>query len=320
MNDSLISVIIPTYNYGNFLGETLTNILEQSYENWECLIVDDGSTDNTKEVVQNFSNKDKRFKYLYQAHRGPSAARNKGLRNSKGAFIQLLDSDDKIETHKLKFQVRELLADPSIDIIYGGVRYFNTKNPNIRHFDLDGKLDKSWMPEISGNGWDILPYLITNNIMVINAPVFRSSIIQKIGYFDEELGAVEDWDFWLRGAMKNIYFKYLCQPETFALVRTHISLSRNVKLMNSSTLQLRYKINDLLKELGKDEDLKLNKKLAGDLYNELISQDIEKGLLYPAWEKTIRACLWSDNLLIRIKDSFKFIRKYIKKIFFHIFK
>ncbi len=88
----LISVIIPTYNRANFLGEAIESVLSQTYKNLEVIIIDDGSTDDTRQLIEKYT--DKRIIYLYQEHGGTSAARNKGIQEAKGEYIAFLDSDD----------------------------------------------------------------------------------------------------------------------------------------------------------------------------------------------------------------------------------
>ena len=89
-----VSVIVPVYNQGEFLSEALESVLQQTYPNWECIIVNDGSTDNSGEVAKGYVNKDDRFKYLYQDNSGVAAARNNGIRHSDGFYILPLDSDN----------------------------------------------------------------------------------------------------------------------------------------------------------------------------------------------------------------------------------
>jgi glycosyltransferase involved in cell wall biosynthesis len=103
--DTLVSIIVPCYNYGYFLPETLDSILAQSYTKWECIIVDDGSTDNTKDVATTYLITDQRFRYIYQNNRGLSAARNTGIKLSKGSYIQFLDADDLLQEKKLESQI-----------------------------------------------------------------------------------------------------------------------------------------------------------------------------------------------------------------------
>ncbi|WP_375241423.1 glycosyltransferase family 2 protein, partial [Polaribacter sp.] len=97
MKQPLISIIIPTYNRGNIINETLDSVLKQTYTNWECIIVDDGSTDNTIDVIKHYSNKDSRFSFHYKPKerlKGGNASRNYGFEISKGEFVNWFDSDD----------------------------------------------------------------------------------------------------------------------------------------------------------------------------------------------------------------------------------
>jgi glycosyltransferase involved in cell wall biosynthesis len=112
MNNSLVSIIIPTYNRAHLIGETLESILEQTYENWECIIVDDGSTDNTDEIVQPFIKKDERFQYYKRPvdrKKGANACRNYGFEICKGEYINWFDSDDLMLPEKIAIQVDEIL-------------------------------------------------------------------------------------------------------------------------------------------------------------------------------------------------------------------
>ena len=112
MVQPLISVIIPTYNRASFLGETIKSVQEQTYENWECLVVDDGSTDYTEELVEFFLNKDSRIKYYKRPDmwaKGANSCRNFGFKKSRGEYIQWLDSDDIISSEKLESQIKCLL-------------------------------------------------------------------------------------------------------------------------------------------------------------------------------------------------------------------
>jgi len=102
---SYVSVIIPTYNGAQYLEEAVSSVINQTYKKLECIIVDDGSTDNTHQLCQNLIKKDSRIKYVYQSNRGPGSARNRGIKESKGDWIQLLDSDDWLNEDKIRFQL-----------------------------------------------------------------------------------------------------------------------------------------------------------------------------------------------------------------------
>lgn len=124
---NLISIIVPCYNQAHFLDACLQSVMEQSYENWECIIVNDGSPDNTAEIAKIWTEKDIRFKYIYKENGGLSSARNVGITAAKGEFIQLLDSDDLLEKNKLQIQIDAFLNDSEIDISISGYRYFEKR-------------------------------------------------------------------------------------------------------------------------------------------------------------------------------------------------
>jgi len=245
---SLISVIVPCYNYGNFLPITLNSIRHQTYQNWECIIVNDGSTDNTEQVAKEFSFQDKRFKYFYQANKGLSAARNTGIKQSKGDYIQFLDADDLIEPKKLEEQILVLKENPTYDIIYSSVRYFRNHIPDERLFSMN-RVNKNWMPNVSGNGKKVLKYLLHRNIMAANCPVVKRSVFDKVGFFNENLRFLEDYEFWVRCALSNVYFYYLDKPETLALVRVHgQSITNNTWEMRYTELNLKEQLKAKIEE------------------------------------------------------------------------
>ena len=104
----LVSIIIPCYNQGLFLEETLQSVFNQIYTDWECLIVNDGSDDNTEEIALNWTDKDSRFRYFLKKNEGVSSARNFGLHKAKGDFIQFLDSDDLIAEDKISLSIEPI--------------------------------------------------------------------------------------------------------------------------------------------------------------------------------------------------------------------
>jgi glycosyltransferase involved in cell wall biosynthesis len=128
MNNSLISVIIPTYNRAHLISETLDSILAQTYTNWECVVVDDGSTDNTNEVLTRYLKKDDRFRYLINDRtKGAQGARNTGVLNAKGDFIQFFDSDDIMYPNHLKAKIDAFIQNTSLDIV---TSFSHVKNAN----------------------------------------------------------------------------------------------------------------------------------------------------------------------------------------------
>jgi glycosyltransferase involved in cell wall biosynthesis len=216
----LVSIIIPCFNYGHFLTDALSSVRVQSFENWECLIVDDGSTDDTATVAKKFVAKDSRYLLIRQNNQGLAAARNTGIRAAKGEYIQLLDADDRLESDKLRVQANLLQVNDSVDLVYGEAAFFLSEKPEILYLS-SGDSDEDWMARVTGHGSILLSHLVTNNIMVVNAPLFRQRLVANCGHFNEALSAHEDWEFWLRCALNGATFQYLEANGTRALVRSH---------------------------------------------------------------------------------------------------
>jgi len=254
-NPPLVSIIVPCYNYGHLLGETLNNILEQSYTNWECIIVDDGSTDNTSSVANEFVKNHKQFSYVFQKNAGLSAARNTGLHHSKGSFIQLLDADDFIESNKLLAQINVFIEHPNSEIVYSEVRYFSSEQKSLRRFSMN-EIDKPWMPKVdSSNQQLLMSTLIDLNICVVNAPLIRKSVFDRIGVFNTKLIAVEDWEFWCRCAFQEVNFRFDNSQGTHALVRFHGgSMSKNIKRMYEAASVARKTIEHLIQKMNSQDD------------------------------------------------------------------
>ncbi|MFV0201300.1 glycosyltransferase family 2 protein [Empedobacter falsenii] len=177
MQQPLISVIVPCYNQAQYMDECLQSVLDQTYQNWECIIVNDGSPDNTEEVALHWVEKDTRFIYLKKENGGLSSARNAGIEKAKGEWILPLDCDDKIGSQYLELASAQF--DKDYTIIYCEAEFFG---------DKEGKME--------------LPIYEYNRILINNL-IFCSGLFKKqdwitIGGYDINLKyGREDWDFWL---------------------------------------------------------------------------------------------------------------------------
>jgi GT2 family glycosyltransferase len=232
----LVSVVVPTYNHAAFLPDALRSVQAQTYDRWECIVVDDGSTDDTAGVVSALSTDDPRVRYVHQDNQGLASARNTGLDLVSGSLIQMLDADDLIEPDKIRVQSARLAEQPETDIVYGEAWYFQTPTPEIR---LPSPFNLDWMPRISGRGDAVIAQLLRNNIMPVSAPLVRRSVFERIGRFSVRLRAVEDWEFWLRCAIGGCHFEFLNAPRTSTLIRFHPgSMSGNHALMLSTELEV----------------------------------------------------------------------------------
>ena len=178
-----VSVIIPTYNRVSKVKEAIESVLKQTYRDFELWVVDDGSTDGTGEALKECGS---RIKYFAQDNRGVSAARNLGLRVSRGKYVAFLDSDDLWEPRKLEIQVRRMEANPQFPLCYTDeiwIRRGIRVNPKKKHAKYSG-----WIFE------KCLPLCIISPSSVL----MKRTLFEEIGGFDETLPICEDYDFWLR--------------------------------------------------------------------------------------------------------------------------
>lgn len=298
MQASLVSVIVPTYNYGHFIEETLECLRSQTYPTWECVVIDDGSTDDTAERVARFMERDSRFRFLRQTNAKQAAARNNGLRNSVGQYIQFLDADDLIEPEKFERQVEYLEAHPEVDILYGSMRYFGSENPAERLYWIWGE-NKPWMPEVSGKGKEVLTALVRHNIMATNSPMIKRSVVDAVGMFDERLPPAEDWDYWLRCAAAGMRFEFNNSPGTLALGRYHISSSSTDRRSMYASMRL---IREKIKELTDDEEiLALNREQMMKDQETVALEAISHGPLKDCLKEMLRVASLSGRIKHRLK-------------------
>src|ERR1035437_3585046 len=178
----MVSIIIPTFNYGRYLTETLNSVRDQIFQDWECIVVDDGSVDNTHEIVAAFILTDNRYKYIYQNNKGVSSARNLGISTSIGEFVQFLDGDDQLQPDKIKSQVGVFTKNPSVDIVYNDVRFFDDENSQQLRRSLNDNKPDDWLPKFSGKGNMVVAHFCKINFLVMNSPLVKKNIFDKVGY------------------------------------------------------------------------------------------------------------------------------------------
>jgi glycosyltransferase involved in cell wall biosynthesis len=207
--NSLVSVIIPCYNQAQYLPDALNSVLAQTYSNWECIIVNDGSPDNTEEVALEWVEKDERLKYYKKENGGVSDARNFGIRKSGGEYILPLDADDKIGPEYLENALQAFAKNSDIGVVYCEAEYFG---------DQKGKWN---LPEFSVNE------LLCRNIVFCSAFFRREDYNKTKGYDNDMKFGWEDWDFWLSLAELNCTFYRLPKTHFFYRIKEN---SRNQSL------------------------------------------------------------------------------------------
>lgn len=179
MENPIVSIVIPCYNQSQYLAETLDSLLTQSYKNWEAIIVNDGSTDNSEQVIKTYIEKDLRFRYILQNNVGPSSARNKGVSIATGKYILPLDGDDKISPLYLEKAISYLENNPDCTLYYCVAEYF-------------GDIQGLWNMRYSN-----YENLLLGNSIFCTA-IYRKEDFERVGGYDESMKGYEDWEFFIR--------------------------------------------------------------------------------------------------------------------------
>ncbi|MBD2693189.1 glycosyltransferase [Anabaena catenula] len=219
----LISVIIPVYNGEKTIRKTIDCVLKQSFSLLEIIVINDGSTDATLEIVQSIS--DSRLQVFSYVNSGLSASRNRGLVHASGEFISFIDADDLWTSDKLEDQIKALQENPKAAVAYSWTDYIDGDDKFIkrgRHSTITG---------------DVYTKLLLFNVLENGSnPLIRKEAFNTICGFDESLPAAEDWDMWLRLAAK---YEFVVVPKAQILYRLSMhSMSTNLKKQEAGCLEV----------------------------------------------------------------------------------
>ncbi|MBQ3690736.1 MAG: glycosyltransferase family 2 protein [Bacteroidales bacterium] len=279
-----ISIIVPCYNQAQYLSETLESVISQTYQDWECLIVDDGSPDNTKEVAEEFCKKDNRFIYLYKENGGISSARNFGIQHSSGDYILPLDSDDIIDRTFLEKTLQVLVSDSEIKVVYTRVMQFGLINQELK------------LPICT------LERMMGRNCIVCTALYRKGDYEKTIGYNENMALGLEDWDFWL--SMLEQGGKVYQIPEVLFFYRIK-TLSRNNSITDEQFDYLRKQIWLNHRKLYSEHFF--NPKESFE-YNAIVdSFEYHVGKKVPNWLKKMYEYIY--NWVVNIFNDVNFSRK-----------
>ena len=227
----LVTVVIPTHNGAAFLGDSVRGVLAQTYRRHEVIVVDDGSTDDTRGVLRTFGDT---ITYLYQAQQGPSAARNAGIRRARGEFICLLDADDSWSADKLALQTSYMEAHPEVGFLFAdaeeteGSMILKSSILATMKFGADALSQRPLQAAFEK--------LLIENFVPTSTVMIRKSCLLRSGLFDETLGNAEDRDMWLRLAATTAV---ACVPRILASKRTH---GANISTRTELALRSRIKV------------------------------------------------------------------------------
>jgi glycosyltransferase involved in cell wall biosynthesis len=207
-----VSIVVASYNYDQYLREALNSIRGQTFEDWEAIIVDDGSTDDSLRIASGYLG-DSRFRLLEQRHRGQSATKNTGIAAAHGQFIAFLDADDRWHPTKLAKQL-ELMRRPEVGVIYSRRRVINPAGDV-----LGGDSRTLFRGQVTSP-------IYRDNFVCFSSSLIRRSVLDLIGTFDERINLAIDYDLWLR-ASRICGFDYVDEPLVDYRLG-HANLSRRV--------------------------------------------------------------------------------------------
>lgn len=271
----LVSVIVPTHNRCQFIGETVDSVLAQTYPNLEIIVVDDGSTDGTGDLVKKRFHGDPRFRYIHQTNQERSVARNTGIKEAKGDFVAFLDSDDLWLATKLEKQMELFRKFSRLAMVHCDFANVDSKGSLINNRTL-----RPAMPGVREGR--IFPHILYRNVVGSPTPVIRRSALLAAGLFSEDRRLIrwEDWDLWIRASYGN-EVGYVA--EQLAFHRLHSGNTEQP--VNIDVYDII--VERVLQFVGRD-DRAAARKSAAKRYRELLGS--QEGTSLDLWRGTWRAC------------------------------
>lgn len=282
-----ISVIIPAFNYGSYLAAALHSISAQSFTDWECIIVDDGSTDDTRLVAEKHiqGHPAQQFRYVYIANSGTSVAKNTGIDLARGKYIQFLDADDLLSKDKLAIQFA-LIESRDCALVFSGSVFFKDGQEQQ---EFTGHYPKGFLAEASLEHAALLRAMIRNNVMTISSPLVHKALLLQAGKFQLDLKNNEDWLLWFRVALLKPIFIFDGNERSRSKIRIHPnSAMRAQHNMYLGEVVVRHAMDTALQDLNTDIDTSALRRLNMDLLalHRIRSLDWAKG-----WRHIIQAML-----------------------------
>jgi teichuronic acid biosynthesis glycosyltransferase TuaG len=286
MSDDLVSIIMPAYNAEKYIAASIESVLAQTYSDWELIVVDDGSTDSTATVVQEFATRDPRVRYIFQENGRLGKARNTGISNSTGRLIAFLDSDDLWLPTKLEVQTRAM-AENNADVVYSKSYVFCDENIDDETQTLPSSAGKF-------SGPDFFDSLIRYPQIPVLTVLFKRSALDRVGLFEEGKAyhGCEDYDLWLRLARAGLVFYGM--PDVLARYRRH---GTAMTAMRSNMFKLTLLIVQRYIDQSGLSELEKQRRLTG-LYREVVSSLIDEGKISEAKQFVHELYLWNKNSIV----------------------
>lgn len=199
----LVSVITPTFNRADYLPFAIESVLSQSVHDFELIVIDDGSTDGTAELMNRYLS-DSRIRYLQQENQGQSVARNRGIAEARGQYICFLDSDNAWVKSKIETSLKAFEDNPAADIVYGD------------YIVIDGEGAEQGVNRMARYSGRITPQLLRDNFVSMNTTMTRKRCFDEMGGFDNADRLAEDYGLWLRFSTR---YQFLYVPEVLGYYR-----------------------------------------------------------------------------------------------------
>ena len=250
MTTPKVSVVIPTYNRARYICRAINSVLSQTFTDYEIIIVDDGSTDNTKKILAQYGN---RIVYLAQSNQGISASRNRGIAVARGKYIAFLDSDDEWLPEKLAIQVDMLEKNEKLGLVCS----------RMLILDGDGK-QRGYKPE-ERTGKNFKELIEIGGDLPTSTVITRKDCFDKMGVFDEALPPMEDFEMWVRIASK--YDIYMLPEKVLAYYYHHDDqITKDMTLVYEATIKLDKKFISLFRHLDDFPIKTVHKRMAANEY------------------------------------------------------
>ena len=246
-NKPFISVVIPAYNAEQFLDETLESVLSQTYENWECIIVNDGSTDNTESIAKKWCERDSRFRLTIKENGGLSSARNWGIKESKAEYIAFLDADDILTPDSLEVRIN-ILIEQNVDLVATKLQHFADKLPKVSK--NNARQDALYYAK------EGLTQLMAFNRVTPSTVLCKKSVMEEVGGFTWHKKA-EDLHCWLKVLFAG--YKIYRIDETLLLYRlVENSMSSTDRNCSKEVFEIIYRFKDEILSLDIDFQIYIN--------------------------------------------------------------
>lgn len=275
---TLISVVIPVYNGGKTISETIQSVLNQTHTDLEIIVINDGSNDSTLDIIQYI--KDSRLRVFSYANAGQAVSRNRGIAQAQGEYISFLDADDLWTPDKLMSELVALLSNPQADVACSWTNYINENGKVILEANRIN---------LTGNAY---PYLLLTNLLESGSNLFvRREKLLEIGNYDESplIKSAEDWDLYLRLASK-YQFVTVPKPQILYRISTH-SMSTDIGRIERSSLQV---IEKNFAQAPKSLQY-LKKYSLANLYKYLIHKSLEQ---FPSPQQNLISLQMFQNVVI----------------------